>query len=605
MKPTLSSSVRHALLATLFLTLALACAASAQEGIFNFPTAPMVTKEDSAFVDLARNYFAWSYAASPISATYNGIHDFDGLLDDLSPKAIEAEEEVTSHTLQELLETIDPTHLSTLHKYDYVILTRHLKESLFRMQEIRAWETSPIYYTDLCGGAVRSLISRDFAPWDVRLRSVILRLHQFPVLLAQARVNLKSSPRAFTEVAIKQNAGCISYIEGDLLKTVEYAPQLTESLRAASQVAIEALKGYGDFLEKDLLPRSGAEPWIGKELYEKKLHHALESDESSQQLVARAWKRYEEVRGQAIELARQIHAQLFPEHKHASGAEADEEIAREVFAEIAKKHVKAEEQLDECKAILTGLERFIREKDLITLPSENTLEVEWTPEFDRGVAAGGLESPGPLERNLKSFFYVAPVSPDWTEEEKESYLREYNSYMQQIFCIHEALPGHYVNGWYANQFPSLVRALLSSGTFVEGWAVYSEKMMLDAGYSGPDSKLELSRKKWFLRVIINTIIDVGLHTRTMTEQEALDLMIHGGFQEESEARNKIVRASVTSVQLTTYFVGVEGIWEVERLYKDKVKEKFDPKTFNEKILSFGNPPLDLLREMMLAEEPKE
>jgi hypothetical protein len=171
----------------------------------------------------------------------------------------------------------------------------------------------------------------------------------------------------FTEVAIKQNAGA-SYIEGDLLRMAAFAPQLEESLRAASQVAIEALKGYGGFLEKDLLPRSGADPWIGKELYAKKLRHALESDESPEELVARAWKRYEEVRGQAIALARQIHAELFPAHKHAEGAEADEEIAREVFAEIAKNHVSADEQLRAVQGFRKRPDRFIRRRTFSPSP---------------------------------------------------------------------------------------------------------------------------------------------------------------------------------------------------------------------------------------------
>jgi uncharacterized protein (DUF885 family) len=584
----------------LALALCVAGDVCAQQGIFNFPTAPMETKEDSSFVNLARNYFAWSFSVNPVSATYNGVHDFDGQLDDVSPQAMKEEEEATSDALEELL-AIDPSRLTIIHRYDHTILKRHLEENLFRMRELKAWETSPLYYNDLCGGAIRSLLSRDFAPWDVRLRSVMLRLNRYPTLIAQAKANIKSSPRVFTEVAMKQNAGCISYIENDLLKATAYAPQLEESVRAASKIAIEALKSYGDYLEKDLLPRSDADYRIGKDLYEKKLRYTLESDMTSEELVAQARKRYEEVRGQAIALSRQIHAETFKDHKHAEGSQADEEIAREVFDDIAKKHAGADELVDQCKAILKDLERFVREKDLLTLPADEKLEVEWTPEFERGVAAGGLESPGPLERNLKSFFYVAPAPADWTEQEKESYLREYNNYMQQIFCIHEAMPGHYVNGWYANQFPSLVRALLSSGPFVEGWAVYSEKMMLDSGYGSDDPRLELSRLKWMLRVIVNTIIDAGLHTRTMTEQQALDLMIHGAFQEESEAKNKIVRASVTSVQLTTYFVGVEGLWDIERQYKEKVKDGFNQKAFNEKLLSFGNPPLDLLKGMMLGE----
>jgi uncharacterized protein (DUF885 family) len=575
-------------------------APSAQDGIFNFPTASMVTAEDSALVELAKNYFAWHYSVNPVSATYAGVHDYDGELDNVDPAAM-AEEETIAHSYLEELLKIEPSGLSQVHRYDYLILKNHLEQSLFEQKEIGAWVKSPLFYTDLTGAAIRSLLSRDFAPWEVRLRSVILRLRQFPRLVEQAEANIKSSPRVFTEVAIKQNDGCISYMEEELLRAAKYAPGLRDSLKAASEIATAALRDFGEYLENDLLPRSDADYRIGERLYATKLRYALESDMTPEELVALAWKRYGEVRTEAIRLSRSLHDELFLDHSHGEDAAADEEIAREVFAEIAKDHVKAEEQLDQCKHFLTGLEEFIREKDLLTLPAEERLEVEWTPEFERGVAAGGLESPGPLERELKSFFYVAPAPDDWTDEQKESYLREYNDYLQQIFSIHEAMPGHYVQGWYENQFPSLVRALLGSGPFAEGWAVYSEKMMLDAGYGDHDPRLELSRLKWLLRVIINPIIDVGLHTGTMSEEEALDLMIHGGFQEESEARNKIVRASVTSVQLTTYFVGFEGFMQIEALYKKEAGDSFSQKIFNEKILSFGAPPLELLRAMMFED----
>lgn len=579
----------------------LAAAGGAQESIFGFPTAAMVTPTDSAFVSLANKYFAWHFSVSPVSATYAGIHDYDGRLNDMNPSTL-AEEERTTRMYLDELRRIDPSGLSQVHYYDYLILKNRLERSIFMQEEIRSWERSPLVYTDITGSAIRSLLSREFAPWDVRLGNVILRLRQFPRLLEQAKDNIKSSPGVFTEVATKQNAGCISYIETELAKAAEYAPGLRDSVKAASAIAIEALQAFGEFLERDLLPRSDADYRLGKKLYDKKFGYVLDSDVTPEELVAQAWKRYAEVRAEAIELSRELHDELFQGHTHGNDPSDDEEIAREVFAEIAKDHVKAEEQLAQCKGFLITLEDFIREKDLITLPVDEKLEVEWTPEFERGVAAGGLESPGPFERNLKSFFYVAPAPEDWSAEQKESYLREYNDYMQQIFCIHEALPGHFVQGWYENQFPSLVRALLGSGPFVEGWAVYSEQMMLDAGYADYDAKLQLSRHKWLLRVIINTIIDVGLHTGSMSEEEALDLMIHGGFQEESEARNKIVRASVSSVQLTTYFAGVEGVLEIERLYRKKVGDSFNQKAFNEKLLSFGAPPLRLLKKMMLEEE---
>jgi uncharacterized protein (DUF885 family) len=369
---------------------------------------------------------------------------------------------------------------------------------------------------------------------------------------------------------------------------------------------VQALKSFGTYLEKNLLPRSTADYRLGKDLYSRELRYTLQTDYGPDELVAEARKRYEEVRKEAVQLSRKIHEDmvrkgLFKNHTHGTGPAADEEIAREVFSEIAKDHAKADELLAQCKQYCAELESFIREKDIVTLPTDEKLDLEWTPEFARGVADGGLESPGPLEANQKAFFYVAPIHKEWTEQEKESFLREYNDYLEKIFCIHEALPGHYVQGWHANRFPSLVRATLGSGPFVEGWAVYSEQMMLDAGYGGGDPKLQLSELKWLLRVIINAIIDPGLHTGTMTEKEAMDLMIHGGFQEEREARGKIARASLTSTQLPTYFVGVEEIRSIEKLYRKKMGDNFRQKDFNEKLLSFGSPPLKYLKEMMLEE----
>ncbi|MCX5800203.1 MAG: DUF885 domain-containing protein [Candidatus Eisenbacteria bacterium] len=584
---------------------AIVASSTAPEAILAFPTAATVTKADSYFVTLAKDYFAWDCENHPVHATYIGVHDFDGELDDVSPVAIKKEEKATAEFLKKLL-SFDPSELSATHRYDYVILKDHLEYELFSMRELKEWEKSPLAYTDIAGGAIRSLLSRDFAPLDVRLRAVISRLDKFPRLLEEAKANIKSSSRVATETAARQNEGLISYIEEDVRRTASLAPALEESVRVASDVATEALESFGTYLEKDLLPRSTADYRLGKELYAKKLRYALGGDVTTDELVAKARKRYEEVRKEAIQLSRKIHDDMVREgrlknHVHGQGVAADEEIAREVFSELAKDHAEADGLLDQCKQYCAQLESFIRKKDIIALPANQKLDVEWTPEFERGVADGGLESPGPFDANQKAFFYVAPVHEEWTKEEKESFLREYNDYLEMIFCMHEALPGHYVQGWYANRFPSLVRAMLENGAFVEGWAVYSEQMMLDAGYGAGDPKLQLSELKWLLRVIINAIIDPELHTGAMTEKEAIDLMIHGGFQEEREANGKIVRASLTSTQLTTYFVGVDGIRDIERLYRKKMGENYSQREFNEKLLSFGSPPLKYLKEMMLEE----
>ncbi|UCF77912.1 MAG: DUF885 domain-containing protein [Candidatus Eiseniibacteriota bacterium] len=583
----------------LLASLLLVSVSGAQESIYSFPVGSLSTAGDSGFVELSKRYFAWHFSMSPVSATFNGVHEFDGQLDDVSPAAFQKKTEMLGRFLDEL-SGLDLSGLSTLHRYDCLILRDNIERRLFSLEELREWERSPLFYTQLAGGSIRSLLSRDFAPWDARLEDAISRLKEFPRLLEQARANLKSPARIDTETAIKQNAGCISLVTGDLKKAGQNAPGLRDSLESASRVAVEALESFGEYLEKELLERSTADYRLGKELYARKLSHVLHSEATPEELVSRARAEYEAVREEIVRISRELYVEFFGKEPAQEGL-TDQQVARAVYSRIADVHCQPDELLDECRKCLAELESFIREKDIITLPEGEKLEMEWTPEFERGVAIAGLESPGPLDRGLPTFFYVAPVPEDWSNEQVESYLREYNDFLLRILCIHEGLPGHYVQGAYANRFPSLVRAVVGSGPFVEGWAMYSERVMLAAGYGDGDPRLKLSQLKFYLRAVINTIIDVGLHTGTMTEEEALDLMINGGFQEESEARGKIVRASLTSTQLVTYFVGLQGIVELERLYREKLGDRYTQKGFNDKLLSFGSPPLQYLKKMMLGE----
>ena len=242
----------------------------------------------------------------------------------------------------------------------------------------------------------------------------------------------------------------------------------------------------------------------------------------------------------------------------------------------------------------------MREHGLITLPKE-PLEIIWAPEFSRGVAVAGLRSPGPLDRGMKAFYVVSPPPEEWTEEQVESFLREYNDEMIRILTIHEAMPGHYVQLAYSNRFPSLVRAVFSSGTFVEGWAVYTERMMLEEGYANHNPRLWLQRKKFYLRAVINAILDAGVHMGGMSEYEAMKLMIEEGFQEESEAAGKWRRACLTSTQLSTYFVGYREVSAIRERAEREWGDRFDLGKFHEELLSYGSPPPRLLEGILFEE----
>jgi uncharacterized protein (DUF885 family) len=302
---------------------------------------------------------------------------------------------------------------------------------------------------------------------------------------------------------------------------------------------------------------------------------------------------------------------------------ADADVVRAVLDSIAVDHPKADDLLDYCRTELARIEAFCRDVDLVGLADE-PLEIGWTPIFLRAFGGAMLSSPGPLERGQKAIFSITPIPDDWTREQAESSLREDNDRMLRLLTIHEAVPGHYLQGVYANRCPSIARALFGSGVFAEGWAVYVTQVMMDAGYGADDPALMLTHWKYYLRCVVNALIDVGIHTAGMTEDEAVSLMIDGAFQEESQARAKYGRARLSSTQLSTYFVGSLAFWDLEHEVRrraavaagapggaDSIPEPrvvgdygetpgFVHRTHLEACLNHGTPPMPLLRRLLLG-----
>jgi uncharacterized protein (DUF885 family) len=558
--------------------------------------------EDHKFQQLADEFLEGFYEAHPVWATYIGDHRYDHLIDDYSTEAVQAEI-LRLRLFAEKIKSIDTLRLNPTNKIDFKILENEINAQLLRYEELRPFERSPVMYSYLIGGSINSLISREYAPLRQRLTAAMYRLRRLPGLVRQAKGNLKNPPEVQTRTAIRQNRGNINLIKNDLAKVVERLPGWKDTLDHPMKIGIRTLEDYQTFLEEELLPRSNGDFRLGEKLFEKKLKVTLQSDLSPDEIVKRAEAELVSVRKRMFELAQPLHEKMFPGRQFKeTGREWQNVVIKEVLGEIAKDHPKKDELLAVCRQNLKELEEFVREKDLIDLAGINPLEVDWTPEFSRGVAVAGLDSPGPLDKEQKAFYRVSPVPDDWTEEQEESYLREYNNYMLKDLSVHEAMPGHYVQLFYANQFPSMVRSIFGSGPFIEGWAVYSERMMVHAGYMDYDPRMELTQLKMYVRAVINAILDANIHTGDMTREEAIRLMVEEGFQERSEAEGKWVRASLTSTQLSTYFVGFQEIMDLERAYREKVGDDFSQKEFNQKLLSYGSPPVRFLREIILEGE---
>jgi uncharacterized protein (DUF885 family) len=561
-----------------------------------------VEMENQKFQQLAYEFLQGLYQAHPVWATDIGEHRYDDLIDDYSQQAIQ-NEIMRLRLFDDRMKSIDTLKLDAVTRVDYKILQNQIADQLLRYEELRPYENSPVMYSRLIGEAINSLISRDFAPLGSRLAHLSNRLMRIQTLIRQAKGNLKNPSQIQTQTAIRQNRGNISLIRDDLPTIMERLPGMKEPLSRSMELALPQLEAYQSFLEKELLPRSTGDFRLGKRLFEKKLKLTLQSDLASDEIVKRAEQEMAAVQERMFELALPLHQKMFPgaEPKELGNAQQNQ-VIREVLEQIAQDHPEKDQLLAVCRQDLQGQEQFVREKDLVDLTGINPLEVEWEPEFARGVAVAGLDSPGPLDKNLKSFFRVSPVPDDWTKEQVESYLREYNNFMLKDLCIHEAMPGHYVQGYYDNRFPSLIRSIFGNGPFIEGWAVYSERMMVKAGYLDYDPRMELTQLKMYLRAVINAILDAKIQAGDMTKDQAIALMTEQGFQEKSEAEGKWVRACLTSTQLSTYFVGFQEIMDLEKAYREKVGENFSQKDFNQKLLSHGSPPVRFLRELILEEK---
>jgi uncharacterized protein (DUF885 family) len=554
-------------------------------------SAPDADSEFEALVDV---YFEQLLEMNPQWATYLGDHRYDHLMDDYSLEGYKKDMAFAAAFLDSL-KTIDRDGLGFQNRIDYDILTHRLKSSIFRLDTLRSYEWNPRNYN--VGGAIYSLLARDFAPLEERLRSLKGRLEAIPGVLDQARINLQNPPEIYTETAIRQNKGTISLIRDELSTFVDKVPEMKDEIKPLQDQAVTALEEYGKWLENDLLPRSNGDFRLGDEKYRAKLKYTLYSDRSPEQILEVAGVDLAATQAAMFETAIPLYREYFPDRPMAATHQDSMRIVKKVLDRMADDHPTEENIVDVINASLKECDDFVRSMDMVSHPG-TPIKVIVMPEFQRGVAIGYCDSPGPLEKEAETFYAIAPPPEYWDDDRVESYFREYNNYMLHDLTIHEAMPGHYLQIAHANnvEAPTIVRKIYGSGTFVEGWATYAEQLMVEHGYGGPEIKMQ--QLKMRLRLIINAIIDQKIHTAGMTEEEAMEVMMAEGLQEEGEAAGKWRRACLTSTQLSTYYVGNIEVNEIREAYLAKHGADADLKVFHDKLLSFGSPPPAYVKELM-------
>jgi len=565
------------------------------------PPPPPPPTPDQQFEALVHRYLDEFPQQSPVDATSLGDHRFDDKLDDVSAAGWQSQVTFADSYLAALA-PIERPKLTRANQVDALLLEHELQYDRWRITTLEDWRWNPLVYTRISGNALYDLMARDFAPEADRLRNIGKRLDQLPRFLAQEREVLDPArvPKVHAETAVKQNAGLVSMLNDEIMPLIAKLPaEQQEPLRASVTRARSALSQHQIWLEKRLVPEAAGDFRLGQKLYDEKLGFALFSPLSRQEIRARAEAELATTRAAMYEIARQVLKGRRGVGKlpDKPGDAQQQSAIRAALELAATEHPARDAVLAAARDALADATAFVREKNFVSLPDE-PLEIVEMPPFKQGVALAYCDSPGPLDAGQKTIYAVSPIPAAWTRAQAESYLREYNSRSIRNLTVHEAMPGHYLQLAHANHYPSTLRAVLGSGPFIEGWAVYGERLMVDSGYHGDDPLQKLVQLKWYLRTIVNAILDQAVHVDGMTRAAAMKMMTETGFQEEREAAAKWTRAQLTSAQLPVYFVGSQEHFALRAEAEQRAGAAFSLREYHDKLLSFGSPPLRFARELL-------
>jgi uncharacterized protein (DUF885 family) len=549
------------------------------------------------FEFIADQYFTDVYFHfSPTAGTGAGLHQYDTQLEDYS--AANIQRQITAlHSYEKKIEAIDPSALDASVAGDREILLNSIRSSLLTLEVIRPWEKNPDNYSSGITGSAFVIMERPFAPPDARLKSLVEREKQMPQVLLEARKNLKNPPKIYTEIALEQIDGLVSFFQTDVPSAFAEATDAdTKAAFVKSNAAvIEALKAYGAWMRSDLLPRSNGDYKLGAETFSKKLSYDEMVDIPLDHLLGVAFDDLHKNQAEFARVAKEVDPSKTPQ---------------EVLAELATIHPAPDKLLGAFQDTFSSLIGFIDTHHIITIPSKVEPTLEETPPFMRATTQASMDPPGPFEtHSAKAYFNVTLPEKDWTAEHVAEHMAAFNVGTIISTSVHEAYPGHYVQFLWMPQFPSKIRQLLGANTNIEGWAHYCEQMMLDQGYGQPGTGAKDEREAKLIRLgqlqdallrdarFVNSI---KLHTGQFTFDQAVDFFVKEGYQSHSVAVVETKRGTADA----TYLYYTLGKLEIMKLRTDMMKKQgaaFDIQTFHNDFMRQGFAPIKIIRKAMLGD----
>jgi uncharacterized protein (DUF885 family) len=535
----------------------------------------------------------------PTQGTLAGYHQYDTQLEDYSRKNVDAEIAALK-SIERRIGAIYPDKSAAefVPRSDREIVLANIHSRLLTLQTIRLWEKNADNYSSACANGAFTLMERKFASPDDRLRSLIAREKQMPALLGNARVNLKNPPRIFTEIAIEQLPDIISFFERDVPDAFADAKDtaLKAEFAQSNAAVIAALNNYLGWLRTDLLSESNGDFRIGAETFSKKLEYDEMVELPLDKLLEIGWADLHKNQAHFQEIAKELEPDKTP---------------REVLEELGEKHPAPDQLLNSFRATFDGLITFIRAHHIVTIPSDVRPIVEETPAFMRATTTASMDTPGPFETHAtEAYFNVTLPDKSMKPEEVEGYMHSFNIGTVISTAVHEAYPGHYIQFLWLPQAPSRVRKLLGANTDVEGWAHYTEQMMLDEGYGQPGAGAKDEREAKFLRLgqlqdallrNARLVVGIEMHTGKMSFDEAVAIFQKEGYQSKETATVETKRGAGDP----TYLYYTLGKLEIMKLREDVKKKQgaaFSLEKFHDDFLRQGFPPIKIVREALLGDD---
>ena len=533
----------------------------------------------------------------PHWASQVGYHKFDTVIN-IPDDASRSRKMAFVQAYSDSLDQFDINELEPADQCDLLMIRDQLESMDWYQNVYKAWQWDPSSYN--IGESFALILNGRFAPLDDRMRVMAQRMKHVPAYYQSATFNIVNATKEHTELGIMRNKGSLEVFNANMIDSVDasgLSDQEKQDIKTDMEFARTAIQEYISFLDETILPGMDEDSRsfrIGEEMFSQKFDIDIRSRYSAEEVYNFALESKKEIHSEMLRLTEELWPKYFADVAMPDSMEA----IRTLIDKLSLNHVHRDSFQLEIENQIPVLTEFVREKDLVYLDPEKPLVVRREPAYLGGFAGASISAPGPYDKFADTYYNVGPMDR-FDAEQAESFLREYNHWILQVLNIHEAIPGHYAQLVYSNLSPSLVKSIFGNGAMVEGWAVYTERMMLEEGYGNHEPEMWLMYYKWNLRVVCNTILDYSIHVKDWTREQGLDLLIHQAFQQEAEATGKWRRATLSQVQLCSYYTGFKEIYDLRSELKENKGEEFDLKAFHEELLSCGSAPVKYVRDLML------